>query len=143
VRNKCPQLKVYLTIASFLLVFSSQAQNDSLNRFIGKWGICYSLDNLDTACKKPFNFFIFRNDNKYQGRDVILSDKKVPMLGTWTYLHDTIFIYSTYKGPYGEANMDNFIIKPVFLNKDMFYSIVYDTTENIGHYVYFTYRRLE
>lgn len=136
-------MKVYLAIVFCFLSARSVGQNPTSDSFIGKWGICYSLDKLDTACRSPFNFFVFKQNSLYQGRDIILSDKKVPMTGTWTYQRDTVFIYSSYKGPEGEARMDNLIIKPVFISKDLFYSKIYDTSENVGHYVYFTYRRLE
>ncbi|RYE53475.1 MAG: hypothetical protein EOP48_14330 [Sphingobacteriales bacterium] len=134
-------MKFLMFILLSFAVLSSRAQVDNSNRLIGKWQVCYSLDNYDTACVKPFNFYILKQGGIYQGRDFVCGNATTSMKGSWT-LDGTKLVITALGNECG-ANYDQIYSNLTFVTKDFFYSKVLGTYENLGHIVFYSFKRIE
>ena len=131
-------LLFHLTLLSTL---SSTCQDSLINKIVGKWGICYSLDTLDKACINPFNFYVFKADGTCQHGEVTIMDEKIPVKGYWRFENGSIKI--TYnKHPnfsYPPATLPNII----FLNNTLFYYKAISTVEAPGRWIFFSLKRID
>lgn len=132
----------YLTFClSLCLAVSASCQDSLAGKLTGKWGICYSIDTLDTHCTTPFNFYIFHADGTCQHGEMIIMNEKIPVTGKWKLENGAIKIVFD-KHP-------NYSFSPqifpdiVFINDQLFYYKVLDKYEATGHWVYFSLRKLE
>lgn len=136
---------MFKKILFFCLVLSLTTpaiSQDSLSgKLTGKWGICYSIDTLDIQCNKPFNFYTFHADGTCQHGEIIIMGDSIPVTGTWKSEKNSVRIVYD-KHP-------NYIYPPetlpdiVFINDNLFYYKVLDNYEVKGHWVFFSFRKIE
>ncbi|MBL0336887.1 MAG: hypothetical protein IPP73_16645 [Chitinophagaceae bacterium] len=134
--------KHFLVFFLMLSLMMPAISQDTLSgKMPGKWGICYSIDTLDTICKTPFNFYTFRADGTCQHGEIIIMGDTIPVTGTWKSENGSIRIVYD-KHP-------NYIYPPetlpdiVFINDKLFYYKVLDNYEVKGHWVFFSFRKLD
>ena len=129
---------ICLAISLFLNVNSQ----DSVSRKIfGKWGICISVDTFDLKCENPFNYYIFKPDGSCQHGEVTIMNEKIPVLGRWKLENTSLQIkYDKHQN----FSFPNEIFREiVFVNDKMFYYKVLDNYEVAGHWVFFSFRKIE
>ena len=133
--------KSALSIILFMLIgLTSKSQELSPSQIIGKWGICHSLDTINKDCSTPFNFYIFNADGTCQHGEVIIMNKKIPVMGKWKIVDDDVKIEYDFH--------PNFSFPPQtfpnirFLTDKLFYYKVTSSIEAPGSWHFFTLKKL-
>lgn len=129
---------------AILLLFASPisiAQRENPNSIVGKWQVCYSLDNYDSVCAKPFNSYVLKQGGIYQGKDFVCGNVTTSLKGIWKL--DGTKLVITAQGNDCGANYDQTYFNVTFVTKDFFYCNVEDKHENPGHIVFYSFKRID
>lgn len=133
--------QIAILVVLTLISLCGSGQDSIEVKLIGKWGVCYSLDSVDASCNKPFNYYTFEIGQRCQHGSIIISDKKIPVTGTWKYQNGTLSIVYD-KHP--NFSYPTEVFKEInFINEDLFYYKAIDKVEYPGHWVFYSFTRIK